>query len=214
MDCDIFSPSTNILLIRHADFHNKHLTGGWTDTNITDIGIQQTEALAKKLSYETSIDVIISSTLKRAEETSRLLSDLLGVARILENRVKTINNGVLAWKTKQEARLMRIEDKLSNPEFKIDGGESLREFNERIVTVFNELISSYRHKTILIVTHGRVIQAICNHLTGGNESINLKYGVYPTAIMNLWMYDNNSVVFNKVNDTSHLPRNLLVSDLE
>ena len=40
-----------IILVRHgeATHHTQHLTGGWTDSDLTEAGRRQLEALAEKL---------------------------------------------------------------------------------------------------------------------------------------------------------------------
>ena len=42
-----------IILVRHgeATHHTEHLTGGWTDSDLTEAGRRQLEALAAKLAF-------------------------------------------------------------------------------------------------------------------------------------------------------------------
>lgn len=43
-----------IILVRHgeATHHTQHLTGGWTDSDLTEAGRSQLEALAEKLALD------------------------------------------------------------------------------------------------------------------------------------------------------------------
>ena len=43
-----------IILVRHgeATHHTQHLTGGWTDSDLTEAGRRQLEALADKLALD------------------------------------------------------------------------------------------------------------------------------------------------------------------
>ena len=43
-----------IILVRHgeATHHTQHLTGGWTDSDLTEAGRRQLEALAEKLALD------------------------------------------------------------------------------------------------------------------------------------------------------------------
>ena len=43
-----------IILVRHgeATHHTQHLTGGWTDSDLTEAGRRQLEALAEKLAVD------------------------------------------------------------------------------------------------------------------------------------------------------------------
>lgn len=65
-----------IILVRHgeATHHTEHLTGGWTDSELTAAGKVQLQAVASKLAKDfagQSRDLrILTSDLKRAEESA------------------------------------------------------------------------------------------------------------------------------------------------
>ena len=76
-----------IILVRHgeATHHTEHLTGGWTDSELTAAGKVQLQAVASKLAKDfagQSRDLrILTSDLKRAEESARIIAARLGIAR-------------------------------------------------------------------------------------------------------------------------------------
>ena len=65
-----------IILVRHgeATHHTQHLTGGWTDSDLTEAGRSQLEALAEKLALDfkgrSEKFRILASDLKRAAESA------------------------------------------------------------------------------------------------------------------------------------------------
>ena len=73
-----------IILVRHgeATHHTEHLTGGWTDSELTAAGKVQLQAVASKLAKDfagQSRDLrILTSDLKRAEESARIIAARLG----------------------------------------------------------------------------------------------------------------------------------------
>ena len=62
-----------IILVRHgeATHHTEHLTGGWTDSDLTDAGRRQITALAEKLALD----------FKGREESFRILTSDLNEAQ-------------------------------------------------------------------------------------------------------------------------------------
>lgn len=69
-----------IILVRHgeATHHTQHLTGGWTDSDLTEAGRSQLEALAEKLALDfkgrSEKFRILASDLKRAAESAAIIA--------------------------------------------------------------------------------------------------------------------------------------------
>ena len=69
-----------IILVRHgeATHHTQHLTGGWTDSDLTEAGRRQLEALAEKLALDfkgrSEKFRILASDLKRAAESAAIIA--------------------------------------------------------------------------------------------------------------------------------------------
>lgn len=145
-----------ILLIRHgqsqADILNVH--EGRADFPLTDLGKKQVELMAQKVKVEFPPNIIWSSTLKRAKETSEILSGITGVPIVFEDDLMEQNNGVLAGVSFEEAK------KIPLPLFaheSIEDGESDIEFRMRIEKIFSRILSVSNQERIAIVAHGGVI---------------------------------------------------------
>ena len=101
-----------IILIRHgeATHHTEHLTGGWTDSLLTEKGREQMQALAKKLAVDFAgkeIDFrILASNLKRAAESADIIAAALGKTGQVEytSYLKEKNKGLAAGMTEDEAK--------------------------------------------------------------------------------------------------------------
>jgi isoleucyl-tRNA synthetase len=101
------------------------------------------------------IDLILTSPFVRTRETAEIVRATLGLpdsAVILEERLHEVNVGVLEGTPTKEYRkkISFVEHMHSAPE----GGETLEEVGQRMVSVLFDLEKQYAGKNILIVSHG------------------------------------------------------------
>jgi len=150
---------TEIILIQHcqSEHHVNNLTGGWTDTPLTDLGRKQAESIALRLKENTYFGeyLLYSSDLQRAKQTADIIGSALEKEVIENTELREINNGIAAGKTKGWARENR--NPLPSTGFDIDyleylGGETWRQFYKRICSCMRRITES--KKNLIIVTHG------------------------------------------------------------
>ncbi len=93
-------PQRTVILIRHAqsEHHVLGLSGGWTDTPLTNLGHSQAQAVANRLRAELKgIPIrLFSSDLLRTQDTAGHISAAFGVEPILDWRLREFNNGEAA----------------------------------------------------------------------------------------------------------------------
>ena len=102
-----------IILVRHgeATHHTQHLTGGWTDSDLTEAGHSQLEALAEKLALDfkgrSEKFRILASDLKRAAESAAIIAARLHMDGKVEKHafLREKNNGLAAGMTESEGNL-------------------------------------------------------------------------------------------------------------
>lgn len=169
-----------IYLVRHgADDNSKR--GGWSNHPLTDEGLKQSEELAQRLTdNKCDAEIICSSDLLRAKQTAEVLAKKLNLDIEYIPEFREVNNGDLAGMDNAVAdklypnlywRMLEWEQKYPN-------GESPKEFYERIKTAWDKLVCG-NHKSIILVTHGGVINVIM-HLINGVEYSN-KNSAYKIA---------------------------------
>lgn len=111
-----------IIVIQHcqSEHHINNMTGGWTDTPLTELGRNQAELIGLKLKRELGEEsyTIYSSDLMRAKQTADIVGDHLNLTVIEDVNLREINTGIAAGKTKDWAREHR-NPKPSN-EFDLD----------------------------------------------------------------------------------------------
>ena len=163
--------ATTIVLVRHGEteWNRAGRIQGHTDSELTEAGVRQAEAIGGMLGGE-RFDHLLSSDLGRAMRTAQLIAPNTGLEVRIESRFRERGFGIAEGKTYAEIdrefpeMFSRIRD--TDPEYAAPGGESRRQFHERICSVMDEYAISHRGKSLLVVTHGGVLAAIFRRLSG------------------------------------------------
>jgi broad specificity phosphatase PhoE len=168
--------ATTFLMVRHGqstgNLSGGTLMGGWTDLPLTEQGLKEAGALAKRVASERFPDAIFSSPLQRAVQTAAVLGRQLPKRPVvLDPALREIGCGqVDGWPTKRvEAcypgewtrNLQQID-----PDFRWPGGESYREFRQRILAWMNAMARRYPGQRLLVVTHAGVVSQLVGWLRG------------------------------------------------
>ena len=158
-----------IILVRHgeATHHTEHLTGGWTDSDLTAKGRQQITAAAAKLAKDFAGRKVplrvLCSDLKRARESARIFAAALGIGRVEPYAfLREKNNGAAAGLKESEARSLYMPSaslrELDHRNY--PGGETRRGFFQRTLAGFTEQDIALEKENLLIVAHKGTIQNI------------------------------------------------------
>ena len=199
-----------IVIVRHGEAQHliSDLTGGWSDTLLTEFGHKQARAAAEYLQSlvgDREVE-ILSSDLMRAVQTAQPYSDLTGVKIETHRELREINNGVAAGKKKSEVEHLYnqpcepILDWCPYPEAESWGG-----FYERVSRFMDDLIQEH-NRVKVIFTHGGTVHQIASwwlslepeHMTRA------AFGAAPTGITVLTKSLFNEHTIDRLNDTSHL----------
>ncbi|MFD1040182.1 histidine phosphatase family protein [Virgibacillus byunsanensis] len=153
-----------ILIMRHgesvADIENR--LEGKADFALTDLGVRQAEITSQWINKHYNLDLIIASTLKRASKTAQILAIETGAKLQFDERLKEMDNGVLAGLLKTEADIKYpFPEDGRNYDEPIPGGESILLFQQRVETFWNRLIqrlfANNELDRICLVAHGKTI---------------------------------------------------------
>ncbi len=209
-ECSQSCSVRGLLLVRHgqSEHHVQDLTGGWTDTPLTELGRQQAELLAARLP-----DVIgelparlYCSDLLRAMQTAQIVGRALGLEPILEPGLREINNGVAAGLTREAAHALRapptepLLDWCPYP-----GGESWRAFHRRVAACMEELTRNQQEVLILVSHGGTITQQVAWWLQLGWDTLqNAWFDAYPASLTVLRINKWQNRTIERLNDTAHL----------
>lgn len=144
-----------LILLRHAKTkeNEKRIAQGQLSGNISQKGIMQAKKAVKKIK-KINPDKIYSSDLNRAKQTAEFIKDKK-IIFAKELRERNFGNFQGKRYSKGWNELVWEKDFL-----KENGGEGNEEFIKRIKKFIEKLKKKNKDKTILIITHKRVIQAI------------------------------------------------------
>ncbi len=202
---------TRLIIVRHAEAEGnfKRIFHGWTDSEITEKGHKQAILVAERLKNE-KIDIIYSSSMKRTLQTAEYISRIKGLPVIRTDALKEINGG--DWEGKKWHALPenypKEYDTWENRMHLhvMPNGESIKEFQERLIAELELIIRENTGKSICIVTHGTAIKTLLCFFHGCslNEILNMPW-VDNTAVTML-EHDNGKFKMILEGDASHLDK--------
>lgn len=205
-----------IILVRHgeATHHTEHLTGGWTDSELTAAGRQQLQAVASKLARDFAGKDrnlrLLTSDLKRAAASAQIIADKLGITDLEPYEfLREKNNGQAAGLTETAAKALYQQPptlkELHHRNY--PGGETRQEFYNRNVQGLLKCADLER-ENLLIVAHKGTIQNIIFHWLGMDittvNSLNFSVDILPSSVTVLGINKWREHSIFRLNDTSHL----------
>jgi probable phosphoglycerate mutase len=155
------------ILVRHcqSEHYVNGLTGGWTDTPLTELGREHAVLLAGRVRQEIADGscVLFTSDLKRAAETAAYIGGVIGKEPVTEPGLREFNNGIAAGLTETEAAKIRAPE--PSVEGTVDyrpfaGGETWREFYARVAACLERLVQAEQENVILVAHGGTVLNTI------------------------------------------------------
>ena len=149
-----------IYLMRHG-LDDENYIGGWSEVDLVEEGIRQVKSTGEKMkSSNINIERIITSDVKRAVTTSKIIREFYPNAKIEENILfREQNKGVLNGMEKEKAkRLYPDYFEFVTIDKTYEGGESLHDLYYRVKKYINYILST--EDDTLIITHRGVINMI------------------------------------------------------
>ncbi|MBZ4646572.1 MAG: fructose-2,6-bisphosphatase [Clostridia bacterium] len=189
---------TRLILVRHGEAEGNIIRRfhGHTDSHLTPNGHLQAQKLAERLSKE-HIDVLYSSDLSRAFQTAKYISEQKGLIIRVVKGLREINGG--EWEDVPWADLPhRWPEAYHHWENKpyllqMPNGESMVEFQNRVVKEIIKIIKDNKKKDICVVTHGTVIKALLCYF----------YGKPLEEFTDIQWHDNASITIVNIKDDNY-----------
>ena len=201
---------TKIILIRHGQGENNlhNLIGGWSDLRLTELGVQQAQAVADRLYEELKEDYkVYSSDLMRAKQTAEIICKKLGKTPSYAVELREHNPGIVSGMSREEA--MELLQEVSEPPLDwrpFPEAESAGEFYARVSGFMEKLVEGEEH--VLIVSHGGTIQNIIRWWIGSPlpDYYRVGFGVANTSVTVLDSTEHRQRRIERLNDTTHYGR--------
>lgn len=167
--------STRFILVRHGetDWNREKRFQGHIDIPLNSHGILQAGLIR---AYFDQLETgggkplythCISSDLDRAQTTARTIHSNRAPDIELKPSMRERHYGHLSGLTgdemqgKSPTEFASLRSRV--PDALIEGGESLRQFNDRVLSAFQNICLNHQNQTILLVAHGGVLDCIYRH---------------------------------------------------
>ncbi len=199
---------TRLLLLRHgrSEMNAEHRVQGWLDSPLDEVGRAQAQAVARRLRQE-EMEVLYTSTLRRARETAEIITGVLNVPLVADERLRECDVGAIAGLNNKEiearfpewVQRWRETGGLAPP----PGAEQPEVFWGRVVEAFDEIVGRHSGEVVGVVTHGGVLGTYLSHLVGV-----VRKGRSPFSLGNCSLsiveFDTVGFRIRLVNDQYHL----------
>ena len=179
---------TRLCVVRHGEtaWNAEHRVQGQLDVPLNAIGQAQAQAAAKVLSLE-KFDAIYSSDLSRARQTAQPTANLLSLNILLEKDLRERHYGIFERRTYAEVKARYPEDyarfEARELDYAFQTGESLKDFSARSIAVISRIAKAHEGQSILVFTHGGVLDKLYRFVTGLPLSAHREFGI-PNAGLN------------------------------
>ncbi|PWK06304.1 histidine phosphatase family protein [Tumebacillus permanentifrigoris] len=180
---------TFVTLVRHGEtIWNRELRlQGSQDIPLSEVGLAQAEAVAKRLQHE-PCDVVYSSHLSRAHRTAEMVAGSIGVEHQVCRDLMERSYGELEGWTREQI-LAKFPDFWGpGKEFSVAGLETFEELAERAKSAILEIVAKHAGGNVLIVSHGGTINAFLHSISDG---------VYGSGVNKLGNTSVSRVVFQE-----------------
>ncbi len=160
---------TDFILIRHGetDWNRELRFQGQLDVPLNAVGLEQARRVGARLSQEFA-DHLIASDLLRTQQTAAPISLLrpaqTALAAQLNSGLREQSFGKLEGMSVPEIQqtLPEVWTRWTqfDADYTVDGGETARHFHARVMLALSALVRAHANKTLIIVTHGGVLDMI------------------------------------------------------
>lgn len=159
----------NWFFVRHgetaANAENR-IQGQGINQSLTPKGEEQARDAAKKLKGN-SIDLVVSSDLKRAKETAGIIAKELGVEVIFDKRLRERDYGILEGTSPEDRvknNMVEMFERRHHKGTQIPGAETVEEVEQRVSEIIAEHKAKHGHKNVAIVSHGHTLRRLLRML--------------------------------------------------
>ncbi|HHV98580.1 MAG TPA: histidine phosphatase family protein [Clostridiaceae bacterium] len=202
---------TRLIFVRHAEAEgniNRHFHG-WTDSNITEKGHIQAAKLGERFK-NIDVDVIYSSSLKRTLQTASYIAKVKNLPIIRTDKLKEINGGDWENELWDELPIKWPEeyDTWENMPHahRMPNGETMEEFNQRLVKEIIYIAENNKGKNVCIVTHGTAIRALTCLFYGCSLENMAKIQWQDNTAITIVDYEDGKFTMVLEGDVSHLDK--------
>lgn len=201
--------TTRICFVRHGetDWNIEQRMQGHRDLALNARGEAQAVA-AGRYFIGRQVDALYSSDLLRARQTAQPIASVLGLALNLDPALRERHFGRCEGLTYEEVAARYADDARAilrrDPDYcSPQGGESRRQHEVRVLGCVARLLGDRRGQTLVVVTHGGVLDVIYRRALGLPSDAPRDYAI-PNAGINWLAIDGEHWQIERWGDAVHL----------
>jgi 2,3-bisphosphoglycerate-dependent phosphoglycerate mutase len=194
-----------LVLLRHGEsqWNLENRFTGWVDVPLSAKGVEEAKQAGEKLRGFT-FDRAFSSVLARANETLRIVLEVLGQANIPIEKDKALNErmygdlqGLNKAETAKKYGDAQVKIWRRSYDVKPPGGESLKDTAERALPYYEKMVKPHlvKGETIIIAAHGNSLRALVMELDQLSKEEVLELNI-PTGVPLLYEFDKTGKVLS------------------
>lgn len=193
--------------VRHGQSHGNldKVMCGRFDTTLTELGRKQADACGRYLN-DKGIQALISSDLTRASETAQIINKHLDLNLQFDSRLQERACGIFEGIAFEDIRQDDAFHKfMNNPQFNVDGGETISGLYERISDFMHDLVRSNSFEKILLVSHGGVLWTLVPFVLGVPiDNYSGYIGMDNCSVTEVVWEEDRGFVLSRLNVANHL----------
>jgi probable phosphoglycerate mutase len=201
-------PRLQVIIVRHGQtqWNIRKIRQGHLDSELTEKGLAQAQALATRLARE-NFSALYSSDLGRAVHTARIIAAVSGHEIITDGRLRERHLGLFQGLSGEEIKSKFPDEyhlhRTLGPEYIIPGGESVRQQVARNVAFLDELAATHAGEKVVVVTHGGVVSGLFRHTLNIPLDAPRRFE-FVNAGLNVFAYEDGNWMLRTWGDVSHL----------
>jgi len=216
----VTKPLTTLILVRHGRTiltESKRISGsGGADPELSEAGLADAAAVAKELArigtsgpwaHLKPPTAIVTSPIARTRGTAEEIGKALRLDPIVHDGIREISFGSWDGKTNDEARALDpqlFESWRGSWEVSPPGGESLREFDDRIRSARNQILERFAGQTVVVVSHVMPIRGFIRGAFDADITGYWRPQISPCSISILRLWGGEAAEVTVVNATHHI----------
>jgi broad specificity phosphatase PhoE len=205
--------STILYLVRHGETeHNRRglMQGRGVDGELNAAGRAQSQALAQRLE-PVSVDALYASTLQRAKQTADIVArPHEPLSRTYLRDLSEMDWGVYEGEPpsperKEAMRALKSAWRNGAYDRAAEGGESIRDVQERAQRALRHILAQEAGRTALVVTHGRYLRVLLATLLDDYGLEDMQELGHSNTCVNRVVCEEGRARADLLNCTAHLP---------
>lgn len=199
---------TVTLLLRHGQtpMSVQKRYAGRSDAPLTDVGVQQAVAAAKRLAT-VDLGVIVASPLLRTMRTAQEVAAVTGAEVVTDDGFRETDFGDWEGLTFAEVRERwpaEVNAWLADPQVGPPGGESFSDVSARVTAALHRVLAARAGQTVLIVSHVTPIKTLVATALLAPPPALYRMHLDVAALSEIDWYADGPAVLRSFNDTGHL----------